>query len=305
MKILANHTAGSPTQEGLLWTHLRPFEIAALLFEQYGYRVSHRCIKRLLVKHGYHRRKQSKCLPTGTYAGRDLQFKLLFSLVLLVSLDNPVISIDTKKKELLGNLYRAGKLYCNQAQEVFDHDYSYLGEGKVIPHGIYDLRLNQGFISIGTSHETADFVGDNLEWWWFNYGIHQYPDAKYLMILCDCGGANSYRSHLFKKRIQDLAKKIGIKIIVSHYPPYCSKWNPIEHRLFAQVHRSLQGVVFTSYELVKALIEKTTTKQGLSVIARINQKEYQIGLKGSKDDIDPKRILRPPQNPDLNYTILP
>lgn len=211
----------------------------------YGHQVSHSCVKRLLLKHGYCRRKQHKCLATGSYEGRDRQFKILFGLVALVCVNNPVVSIDTKKKELLGNLYRAGKLYCNQAQTVLDHDYSYLGEGKVVPHGIYDLRLNQGFISIGTNHETANFVGDNLEWWWFNYGIQYYPDAKYLLIICDSGGANAHRSYLFKQRLQELAKKMGIKIIVSHYPPYCSKWNPIEHRLFAQIHRSLQGVVFT------------------------------------------------------------
>jgi Rhodopirellula transposase DDE domain len=303
--VLADNTAGSPTQVGLLWTHLRPFEIAAKLWQHYGHQVSHSWVKRMLLKHGYCRRKQTKCLATGTYAGRDIQFKVLFGLVALVSLRNPVVSIDTKKKELLGNLYRAGKLYCNQAQAVLDHDYSYLGAGKVIPHGIYDLRLNQGFISIGTSHETADFVGDNLEWWWFTYGMHAYPDAKYLLILCDSGGANAYRSLLFKQRLQDLAKQMGMKIIVSHYPPYCSKWNPIEHKLFAQVHRSLQGVVFTDYELVREIIAKTSTKQGLKVIARINDKQYQIGLKGNKEHIDTKRILRLPQNPDLNYTILP
>lgn len=200
LRILSNHTAGSPTQEGLLWTHLCPREIASLLFEQDGLRVSHGCIKRLLRKHGYRRRKQSKCLATGTDAGRDLQFKFICDLVLLVSLHNPVLSIDTKKKEVLGNLYRAGKCYCNQSPKVLDHDYSHLAEGKVVPHGIYDLRLNQGYMSIGTNHETADFIGAHLEWWWSHYGIHQYPEAHYLKILCEAGGANSYRSPLFKKR---------------------------------------------------------------------------------------------------------
>lgn len=305
LKVLTAHTAGSPTQEGLLWTHLRPFEIAAKLLVEYGHRVSHGWVKRLLRKHGYCRRKLQKTLATGRYADRATQFNLLITLVLLVSVNNPVISIDTKKKERLGNLYREGKCYCNQSPAVLDHDYSYLGEGTVVPHGIYDLRLNLGFITLGTNHETADLVGDNLEWWWFNYGLEAYPDAKYLLILCDSGGANSYRSHLFKHRLQALSRKTGLKIIVSHYPPYSSKWNPIEHRLFAQTHRSLQGIVFSSYELVREMIAKTTTKQGLKVIARINDKIYPIGLKVDKNALDAKRILKLPQNPELNYMFLP
>jgi hypothetical protein len=142
LNVLATHTTVSPTQEGLLWTHLRPFEMAAKLLAEYRHQVSHGWVKRLLRKHGYCRRKRQKTLPTGTYAGRAAQFNLLITLVLLVSVNNSVISIDTKKKERLGNLYREGKCYCNQAPAVLDHDYSYLGEGAVVPHGIYDLRLN-------------------------------------------------------------------------------------------------------------------------------------------------------------------
>ena len=149
-------------------------------------------------------------MATGEYAHRDAQFKIIFDLVAIMSLDTPIISIDCKKKERLGTLYREGKLYATDALEVFDHDYQNLSEGKVIPHGIFDIQLNQGYISIGNSHETASFIADNLLWWWDNYGIHNYPNAKSILILCDAGGGNSYRHHAFKKQLLMLAELTGI-----------------------------------------------------------------------------------------------
>jgi hypothetical protein len=125
------------------------------------------------------------------------------------------------------------------------HDYEYLSEGKVIPHGIYDIQANKGYISIGNSAETADFAVDNLLWWWTEHGIHLYPDAKNILLSCDAGGANSYRHHIFKDRLIALCEQTGLSIIVSHYPPYSSKWNPIEHRLFCHVHQAMSGVVFS------------------------------------------------------------
>ena len=158
-------------------------------------------------------------------------------------------------------------------------------------------------MSIGNSHETAEFITDNLLWWWENYGIHQYPNAKNILVLCDAGGANSYRHYAFKKQILLLAKQIGLDIIVCHYPPYASKWNPIEHRLFAHVHRAIQGAVFTDYELVAKLINKTKTKTGLKVVARLNQKRYNTGIKTPKSEIDYNRIQFHPQLPVLSYRI--
>ena len=197
-------------------------------------------------------------------------------------METPVLSIDCKKKERLGTIYQDGKSYCQAPQESYDHDYSHLGNGKVVPHGIYDLQQNKGFITVGNSSETAAFIVDNLRWWWLNYGIHSYPDAKNILILCDSGGGNSYRHHAFKKELQAFAKEIGLDIIVAHYPPYASKWNPIEHRLFCHVHQAMSGEMFSDYEYVKKLIEKTSTLQGLCVIVRINLKEYLIGIKTDK-----------------------
>jgi hypothetical protein len=259
----------------------------------------------LLNELGYKYRKQSKQAATGNYANRNEQFNIICFMVLVMSLKSPVLSIDCKKKERLGNLYRDGKCYCTQSIRVYDHDYEHLSEGKVIPQGIYDLQANRGYISIGASSETAEFIVDNLLWWWWQYGIHQYPDAKNILLLCDAGGANSYRHIVFKHRLMSFAKQTGLSVIVCHYPPYCSKWNPIEHRLFSQVHKAMEGVVFSDYPTVQKLIEQTSTRTGLTVVVRLNLKAYQKGIKIDKAELDEKRIAYHPVIPELNYRIYP
>ena len=300
-----SHRAGSPTDENVYWISLKPWQLAALFYEQHQIRVSHGLVKRLLRQLGYGYRKQTKQLPTGAYARRVEQFHIICSLVLIMRVEGPVISIDCKKKERLGNLYREGRCYCSGALKVYDHDYEHLGEGKIIPHGIYDLRANKGYLSIGNSSETAAFVLDNLLWWWQQYGIHLYPDAQNLLLLCDAGGANSYRHLIFKAKLMEFAQQTGLKVMVCHYPPYCSKWNPIEHRLFSQLHKAMEGVVFTDYPTVQTLIGQTSTKTGLSVVVRLNLKEYLKGEKINKTAVDEKRILYHSTLPELNYSIFP
>jgi hypothetical protein len=302
--LIDQHKAGSPTDPNLYWIHLKPKEISLLYFKTYGVLISHRFIKRELFALGYRYRKIRKTLATGHYANRDAQFQIIFHLMLIMSVKSPIISIDCKKKERLGTIYREGKSYSQTPQEAYDHDYSYLGAGKIVPHGIYDLQKNIGFITIGSSSETAAFIVDNLRWWWLEHGIHGYPDATNLLLLCDAGGGNSYRHYAFKKELQALAKEIGINIIVAHYPPYTSKWNPIEHRLFAHVHRAMSGQMFKDYEFVKTIMEKTTTTTGLKVIVRINLTEYKIGLKTTKNEIDKSNIQLHKDIPELNYRLV-
>lgn len=261
-------------------------------------------VKRELSLMGFKYRKIRKNLATGTYAHRDTQFQIICTLMLSMSLKSPIISIDTKKKEVLGLLHREGKSYSQAPQEAFDHDFAHLAQGKVVPHGIFDLLKNQGYITIGNSSETAAFVVENLQWWWHEFGIHDYPDAKTILVLCDAGGANSYRHHAFKKELLHFAADIGLDIIVAHYPPYASKWNPIEHRLFCHVHHAMSGHMLTDYELVKELISKTSSQNGLCVCVRIHLKEYQTGIKTEKKDIDIGRIQYHPNIPELNYRIL-
>jgi len=302
---IEKYKAGSPTDPEVFWVRLKPFAIAKLFYEKHQIKVTNGLVKRLLKELGYGYRKPSKQLATGYYPQRNKQFEIICSLVLLMSLDSPIISIDCKKKERLGNLYREGKCFCTKAIKVYDHDYEHLSDAKVIPHGIYDLLANIGYISIGNSSETADFVIDNLFWWWENHGIHQYPDAKNILLFCDAGGANSYRHFIFKHRLLAFAKETGLSIIVCHYPPYCSKWNPIEHRLFSHVHRAIGGVVFSDYQTVKNAIEQTSTDTGLTVVVRLNLKYYEKGIKVDKTQLDKKRIRYHPDIPELNYTVDP
>ena len=299
------HKAGSPTDPLVFWIHLKPREIASQFYEQTQHIVSNGTVKRLLKELGYSYRKMSKTLATGIYAKRDEQFKIIMNIILAMSLKSPIISMDCKKKERLGNLYRDGKCLSTDNIDVFDHDYDNLSEGKVIPHGIYDLQLNKGYISIGNCSETAEFITDNLRWWWTEYGIHSYPDAKNILILCDAGGGNSYRHHIFKLKLLELVKEIGVAIIITHYPPYSSKYNPIEHRLFCHVHHAIKGVVFSSYSLVKELIQKTSTNKGLSVFVRLNLTQYQKGIPVGKNQIDTKRIFYTKKIPELSYKIIP
>lgn len=305
MAFIDSHKAGSPTDPTVFWIHLKPREVSSQFYEQYQQKVSNGTVKRLLKELGYSYRKMSKTLATGIYLKRDEQFKIIMTIIFAMSLKNPIISIDCKKKERLGNLYRDGKCYTTGNIDVFDHDYDNLSEGKVIPHGIYDLQLNKGFVSIGSSSETAEFITDNLRWWWTEYGIHSYPDAQNILILCDAGGGNSYRHHIFKLKLLELTKELGIAIIIAHYPPYSSKYNPIEHRLFCHIHNAIKGVVFSSYNIVKELMEKTSTTKGLSVIVRLNLTHYQKGITIDKSQMETQRIFYNKNIPQLSYKIIP
>ena len=302
---IEKHKAGSPTDSDVYWVGHKPHAIARLFEQEHQIKVSNGVVKRLLKELGYSFRKQSKQIATGSYAHRNKQFEIICSLVLIMSCGSPVLSIDCKKKERLGNLYRNGRCLCTKAVKVYDHDYEHLSEGKVIPHGIYDLQANRGYISIGASSETADFIVDNLLWWWQQHGIHQYPDAQNILLLCDAGGANSYRHLIFKHRMMKFAEETGLSVIVCHYPPYCSKWNPIEHRLFSQVHKAMEGAVFSDYPTVQKLIEQTSTKTGLTVVVRLNLKPYLKGIKIVKAELDANRIAFHPDIPELNYRIYP
>lgn len=298
-----DNKAGSPTDPNVFWIHYKPREISALFEQASGFKISNSQIKKKLFEMGFKYRKMSKNLATGVYQHRDKQFQIICDLILVMSCQSPILSIDCKKKERLGNLYREGKTYSQQPLEVFDHDYERLATGKVIPHGIYDLQQNIGYITIGTSHETATFITENLLWWWDNHGIHLYPDAKSILILCDAGGGNSYRHHAFKKALLELARQIGKDIIICHYPPYASKWNPIEHRLFAHAHQAIQGAIFDNYQTVQMLFEKTATKTGLKVVVRILDKIFDIGIKVKKEQVDFDRIQFNPHIPELSYRI--
>jgi hypothetical protein len=218
---------------------------------------------------------------------------------------NPVVSMDTKKKEQIGNFYRDGSLYTTAELQTFDHDFTSFSEGVIIPHAIYDLQLNQGFINIGVSRDTSEFACDSLRNWWQQQGRFDYPDATSLLVLCDGGGSNNSRHYIFKQDLQALVDEIGIEIRIAHYPPYCSKYNPVEHRLFPHVTRACQGIIFTSRELVCQLIARTRTRQGLSVKVDLLDRIYATGRTAASDFKDNMTILFDDLLPQWNYTAVP
>ena len=308
--IVKSYTAGSPVDEKVKWTYLTPQEIAEKYEILYGQSISKRVIKRILKQSGYVKRKPSKSIAIGKSPHRKEQFQIIkFLTTLFTEMENnPIISLDTKKKERLGLLTRGQAILSNQNVPLFDHDYDYLSEGKVVPQAIYHTKENKGYITIGTNYETAEFIADNLIWWWETFGINLYPDATQILILCDSGGANSYRHHAFKKALLRVATTINKIIVVAHYPPYCSKYNPIERRLFCHVERTLNGSILSSHEQVKTLFQRTKTQnvyQPLGVEVRIEDKLYQIGLKTKKEEVDWNRIYQHPDLPQFNYFIKP
>ncbi len=218
---------------------------------------------------------------------------------------NPIVSMDSKKKEYLGNFYRDGRLYTLEEIQTWDHDFNSQATGVIIPHSLYDLNLNVGYIQIGTSNDTGEFACDSFRIWWYNYGRKHYPNATSILVLCDGGGSNSSRHYIFKEDLQNLANEIGIEIRIAHYPPYCSKYNPIEHRLFPHVTRACQGVVFTSVELVKELMEKTHTKTGLKAFVHVIDKVYQTGRKVAADFKKNMPIVFDEFLPKWNYRAVP
>ena len=217
----------------------------------------------------------------------------------------PVISMDTKKKELLGDFYRDGKIDTQETIETNDHDFGSAGSGVVIPHGLYDVGKNEGFINLNTSHDTSELACDSLAAWWDQHGRADYPQAKKLLVLCDGGGSNSASMYLFKEDLQKLANRLGIEIRVAHYPPYCSKYNPIEHRLFPHLTRACRGVIFQTLETVRYYMAKAETTTGLKVKVSILDKVYETGRKYAAGFKKTMKIVFDKFLPKWNYTAVP
>ena len=283
LEVLREHTAGDPMDEKVKWTNLTRCEISEKMRKR-GIKVSRNIIRKLLKKHDYVKRKALKKKATGENKDRNQQFKKISTLrKQYEDSENPIISVDAKKKELIGNLHREGRLECTESIEVFDHDFPHLAEMKVTPYSVYDMKNNECFVNIGTSHDTSKFACDSIKIWWNTIGKKRYPNATSILILADGGGSNSSRHHVFKESLQNLATELGVELRMAHYPPYTSKWNPIEHRVFPHITRSLSGVILVSLSIVKELIKKTKTKTGLKVFARISKKIYETGKKAAFD----------------------
>lgn len=287
------------------WVKLTRSEISQHMKDR-GVVVSRNIVKKLLKKHRFVKRKILGKIRCGDYDDREKQFNIISEKIdQFKNSKNPIISMDTKKKEPLGRLVRPGKVYCSHAIEAYDHTNDNLITGQIVPHGIYDIKQNHAYINIGTTHETAEFLCDSLEYWWETIGKIDYHSASEILILCDAGGANSWRINVFKFELQKLSNKINIKIIICHYPPYASKWNPIEHRVFPHVTRAMEGVMLETHKQVQGLIEKTHIKTGLKVSASIIKKTYDIGRVVTKKMLETIPVIYDMNIPDLNYSICP
>ncbi len=274
---IKNRTAGDPMRQDVVWTDLTPQEISTSLQEQAVW-AGPRIVRRMRDGLGVARRQMAKGLPGGDAPHRDAQFRHRAHLIQeFLEAGNPVLSIDTKKKEFLGTLYRDGKGYGQQALKAFDHDFPSLASGVLIPHGIDDLARHQGWIHLGLSRDTTAFACESLRLFWHGDGQRLYPNATAILLLCDGGGSNSCHKHLFKEDLQGMVNDLEVPIRVAHYPAYCSKFNPIERRLFSHVTKACQGVLFDSLPTVLGLMQKTKTQQGLSVTVRVLNKLYEGG----------------------------
>lgn len=304
--MIDTYTAGDPMDETVRWTHLKPKEISDLLLEVHQEVTSVRTIEKLLHLHNFRRRKAQKSVTMGQVPNRDEQFQNIVKLRKQYEQNgNPVLSMDTKKKEYLGNFYREGQLYTQQTIQTNDHDFTSAADGIIIPHALYDLALNHGYIHIGTSRDTSQFACDSIRHWWLTAGQHNYQSATSILLLCDGGGSNSSHYYIFKQELQKLVNELGIEIRIAHYPPYCSKYNPIEHRLFPHVTRACQGVIFKSMAIVRELISRTKTATGLAVTVAIFDKVYEKGRKASDSFREEMPIIFDDYLPKWNYRAKP
>ena len=239
------------------------------------------------------------------YARRDEQFRHIAELREdFRASGDPRISVDTKKKELIGEFRNAGQAWCREAPKVNDHDFRSDADALAVPYGIYDPERNAGHVCVGTSKDVPDFAADALEDWWEHHRQH-YPDARRLMIEADSGGSNSAKSRQYKKRLQGFADQTGLEVTVCHYPPGTSKWNPVEHRLFSQITATWSGFVLRTLAVLLGFIRRTTTRTGLQVTATEFTKTYRTGVKVSAAEFKSVCLTRHEVCPDLNYTIRP
>jgi hypothetical protein len=304
-KILSQFTAGDPMRAGVLWTNLSLCELSRRLSAM-GTPASRRTIRRLLRQLKVGRRTARKKKTMGHHPDRNAQFENIARLRRKYQkAGDPVISVDTKKKELIGNFHRPGQTFTEKTVETFDHDFGTFGQGKLIPHGVYDVANGHAHINLNTSSDTGELCCDSIALWWKRHGRAAYPRAKRLLILCDGGGSNSAKQHLFKEDLRRLADRLGLEIRVAHYPPYCSKHNPIEHRVFPHVTRACQGVIFHTVDIAKRFIAQTKTTTGLHVTVGILKKVYATGRKCAADFKENMRIVFDAHLPKWNYRALP
>ncbi len=265
-------------------------------------------VAKLLWQAGYSLQANRKTREGASHPDRNAQFEYINNSVRrFLGRGEPAISVDTKKKELVGDFKNAGREWRPQGtpEEVRVHDFLIKTLGKAIPYGVYDMLNDQGWVNVGIDHDTAQFAANSIRRWWNEMGQQRFPRAKELLITADGGGSNSHRSRLWKVSLQDLADDLGLKLFVCHFPPGTSKWNKIEHRLFSFITQNWRGRPLTSHQTIVNLIASTTTRTGLTVRAALDTNHYEIKIKVSNEQLARLRLKRQEFHGDWNYTISP
>ena len=306
--LIDRDTYGNP-ESPLVWTTWSVRKIAEELLSCFGYNIHFTSVGKELDAMGYSRQQNQKMCQIGDqHPDRDAQFRYINDTSeSYLEVGEPVISIDTKKKENIGNFKNNGSEYRPKGdpRHVLDHDFPLPELGKVAPYGVYVLNNNTGFINLGTSHDTPEFAGESVHLWWNTVGKNTFPNAKRIYITCDNGGSNGSRIWLFKHYLQKIANETGLEIQVSHFPPGTSKWNKIEHRLFCYISKNWQGQPLVDIETVVNLISSTTTKNGLKVICKVDANIYETGIKITEEQKENLNITFVGPNEKWNYIIKP
>ena len=299
-------TRGHP-ETALRWTSKSTTKLAAELSE-HGHKVSDRTVARMLKAAQYSLQANRKTQEGKSHPDRNEQFEHIHSKVLeFLRRSQPVVSVDAKKKEIIGNHKNAGREWQRKKQpvQVKTHDFPDPKVGKAIPYGVYDLRSNEGWVSVGIDHDTAEFAVASLRAWWKQMGKKRFPKAKTLLITADGGGSNGHRNRLWKMCLQDFADETGLTLTVCHFPPGTSKWNKIEHRMFCHITKNWRGQPLTSYELIVNLIANTVTTKGLTVQSKIDATLYEKGIKVTDEELATIRLTPDKFHGEWNYAIKP
>ena len=304
---LVEPTASGHPESALRWTSKSVRKLAAEL-RAMGHLVSYQLVSELLHRAGYRLQANRKTREGTNHPDRDAQFRFINDQVRrFQATGKPVISVDTKKKELVGDFKNAGATWRPKGnpEPVRVHDFVIPEQGKAIPYGVYDLTRNAGWVSVGNDHDTASFAVRTIERWWTQMGSPRYPGADSLLIMADAGGSNGSRLRLWKWELQQLATKTGLAITVSHFPPGTSKWNKIEHRLFSYISQNWRGRPLTSLATIVSLIAATSTDTGLRVRCELDQGSYPTGVKVTHQQMAQINLNPASFHGDWNYTILP
>lgn len=305
-KLIEPNSRGDP-ESPLRWTVKSTREIAQALKRQ-GYKIGRTKVGEILREQGYSLQGNAKTREGESHQDRDKQFKYIDKKAgQYLAQNNPVISVDTKKKELIGNYRNNGKTWepAKDPVQVNVHDFPDKDKGKAVPYGVYDRNHNEGWVNVGISKDTAAFAVESIRRWWLKLGEKRYPKTGKLLITADSGGSNGNRSRLWKQQLQELSNETQLEITVLHYPPGTSKWNKIEHRLFSYITMNWRGQPLKTLQTIIELISSTKTKTGLKVYVTVDKNEYQTGVKISDEQMEQIRIKPHRFHRDWNYTIKP